>query len=101
MSDHPRTVAGLIDKRRELAGRIEHLQRELRALVADLDHIDAVIRIFDPEAVIGPAKRYPIAHQAFRGEMASRAAGQRASLSGSSDPRQEERPQPHRPDARR
>jgi hypothetical protein len=64
------TVSGLIDKCRELAGRIEHVQRELRALVADLDHIDAVIHIFDPEAVIGPAKRYPIAHQAFRGEMA-------------------------------
>lgn len=62
--------AGLIDKRRELAGRIEHAQRELRALVADLDHIDAAIRIFDPSAHVGPAKRYPIAHQAFRGEMA-------------------------------
>jgi len=70
MSERPNTVSGLIDKRREIAGRIEHVQRELRALVADLDHIDAAIRIFDPDADIGPAKRYPIAHQAFRGEMA-------------------------------
>jgi len=53
-----------------LLARIEHVQRELRALVADLDHIDAVIRIFDPDADIGPAKRYPAAHTAFRGEMA-------------------------------
>lgn len=68
--DHPNTVSGLIDKRREIAGRIEHAQRELRALVADLDHLDAAIRIFDPDADIGPAKRYPAAHGAFRGEMA-------------------------------
>jgi hypothetical protein len=70
MSERPNTVCGLIDKRRELAGRIEHVQHELRALVADLDHIDAVIRIFDPDADIGPAKRYPAAHMAFRGERA-------------------------------
>lgn len=69
-NDRPNTVAGLVDKRREIAGRIEHAQRELRALVADLDHIDAAIRIFDPDADIGPAKRYPAAHAAFRGEMA-------------------------------
>jgi hypothetical protein len=39
MSERPNTFAGLVDKRRELAGRIEHVQRELRALVADLDHV--------------------------------------------------------------
>jgi hypothetical protein len=36
MSERPNTVSGLIDKRRELAGRIEHVQRELRALVVSL-----------------------------------------------------------------
>jgi hypothetical protein len=70
MTERPNTVAGLIDKRREIAGRIEHVQRELRALVADLDHIDAAIRIIDPNADIGPAKRYPAANAAFKGEMA-------------------------------
>jgi hypothetical protein len=46
MTERPNTVSGLIDKRRELAGRIEHAQRELRAPVTDLDHIDAAIRIW-------------------------------------------------------
>ena len=70
MTDRPNTVAGLIEKRREIAGKIDYVQRELRALVADPDHIDATIRIFDPDADIGPAKRYQAAHGAFRGEMA-------------------------------
>ena len=50
MSDHPHTVAGLIEKRREIAGQIEHTQRELRNLVVTLDHLDATIRLFDPDA---------------------------------------------------
>jgi hypothetical protein len=33
--ERPNTVAGLIDKRREIAGKIEHAQRGLRALVPD------------------------------------------------------------------
>jgi hypothetical protein len=39
--ERPNTVSGLIDTRREIAGRIEHVQR---SLVMDLDHIDAAIR---------------------------------------------------------
>jgi hypothetical protein len=56
--DHPHTVAGLIDKR-----------RERHNLMIMLGHLDATIRIFDPEADIGPAKRYPVAHQPFKGQM--------------------------------
>jgi hypothetical protein len=33
--DRPNTVSGLIDKRREIAGRVEHIQHDLRALVAN------------------------------------------------------------------
>jgi hypothetical protein len=36
----PHVLTGLIAKRAEIAGKIEHLQ-ELRQLVIDLDHIDA------------------------------------------------------------
>jgi len=75
MSDHPHTIAGLIDKRREIAGKIEHTQRELRNLVVMLDHLDATIRMFDPDADLGPAKRYPVAHQAFKGQMAQYVLG--------------------------
>ena len=44
----PHVITGLIAKRAELAGKIEHLQDELRQLVIDLDNVDATIHIFDP-----------------------------------------------------
>jgi hypothetical protein len=43
-------ISGLIAKRSELAGQIETLQRQIRDLVAALGHIDASIRLFDPDA---------------------------------------------------
>jgi len=65
------TIGGLMRKRAELAGKIEYLQREMRDLVQDLDHVDATIRVFDPTADVGlsKVKQYPPRHQAFRGEM--------------------------------
>jgi hypothetical protein len=69
MKERPNTVSGLIDKRREIAGRIEHTQRLLNDLISDLDHIDATIRIFDPDADLGRAKAYPPRNGAFKGEM--------------------------------
>lgn len=36
-------------KRAELTGRIEATQRTLQELVIDLDHIDALLRIVDPD----------------------------------------------------
>ena len=64
-------LSGLVRKRADLSGQIEHTQSELRKLVADLDAIDAAIRIFDPAADVGEikARRYPPRHAAFRGEM--------------------------------
>jgi hypothetical protein len=49
--DHPlpHVVTGLISKRAELAGRIEHLQGQLRQAVIDLDHVEAALRLFDPD----------------------------------------------------
>jgi len=69
--ERPNTVAGLIDKRREISGRIEHLQAELNDLVIDLDHIDHAIHLFSPELDVSLAKpkQFPARHAAFRGEM--------------------------------
>jgi hypothetical protein len=51
--DH--VVSGLIEKRRELAGIIDQLQRQLDQHRADLMHIDGVLRILatdlDPETI--------------------------------------------------
>src|ERR1700732_3116756 len=54
-------VSGLIEKRRELAGIIDELQRQLDQHRADLTHIDGVLRVLaadlDPET-IRPKRAY-------------------------------------------
>ncbi len=52
-------VSALKDKRIKLATEIEGLQAQLRQRVIDLDHVEAVLRQFDPEAdfaALGPRK---------------------------------------------
>ena len=53
MTDH--VISGLIAKRAELAGIIDHLQRQLDQYRADLTHIDGVLRVLasgiNPEAI--------------------------------------------------
>ena len=64
-------LSGLMAKRAELAGQIESMQRELRELVATIGHIDASIRVFDPNADLDDIKpRLPPRFQAFKGEIA-------------------------------
>jgi hypothetical protein len=57
--DH--VISGLIEKRRELAGIIDELQRRLDQHRADLTHIDGTLRVLatdlDPEA-IRPKRAY-------------------------------------------
>jgi prefoldin subunit 5 len=36
-------VSGLVEKRAELAGEVEHYQQELQRLAAELGHLDATI----------------------------------------------------------
>jgi len=47
---------------------IKHARRELRKMTCDLDHIDATIRLFDPDADIRLVKPYPTKHRAHKGE---------------------------------
>ena len=70
-ADQPNVLHALTRKRSEIAGRIEHGQLELRRLIAELDHIDAAIRIFNPSVDIGSirAKPVPPRHAAFKGEV--------------------------------
>jgi hypothetical protein len=42
-------LAGLVAKRAELAGRIEHARSELDTMLASLAALDATLRLFDPE----------------------------------------------------
>ena len=44
--ERPNTLAGLVEKRAEIAGQIAHTRATLRQLIINLDHVDAAIRIF-------------------------------------------------------
>lgn len=68
-TERPNTVAGLIEKHREVAGKIEATRRTLDALVFDLQALEHSIRLFDPNAQLGRAKPLPSPHAAFKGEM--------------------------------
>lgn len=71
MSDNP-AVAVLVRKRAELAGEIERTHAELKRMIADLDKLDATIRLFDPSVevkAIKPKAFRPPADWAQRGEM--------------------------------
>lgn len=67
---HKPVVHGLIKKRAEIVGRIQALHAEAARLVADLDHLDCSLRIFDPQIDFDdmPVKALPPPNAAFRGE---------------------------------
>lgn len=67
--ERPNTVAGLVQKRAELARSLKHLRAEQRKVICDLDHIDAAIRLFDPNADTSRIIRYPTKHRAKKGEV--------------------------------
>ena len=46
-------ISGLVAKRGELAGEVEHHRRELQRLADELGHVDATIRLFDPSFDLG------------------------------------------------
>lgn len=66
--ERPHTLAGLIAKRDELVKYRERLENDIRALTVDIDHLEAAIRIFDPENTPAARKRYAALHRAPRGQ---------------------------------
>jgi hypothetical protein len=71
MPENDHAISALIRKRAEIAGRIEHLQDELRQAVIDLDNVDHTIHLFDPTIELHEIKSRPVPprHQAFKGEV--------------------------------
>lgn len=67
--ERPNTVAGLIEKRAQLAGMLKYHRAEERKIICDLDHIDATIRMFDSNADVSRIVRYPTQHRAKKGEV--------------------------------
>jgi len=65
--DRPNAISALTDKRREIAGRVDALQDQLREALINLDHVDCTILLFDPDAELDEikAKPMPLRHHAF------------------------------------
>jgi len=70
-AEQPNVLHALTKKRAQIAGQIEHNQLNLRHLIAELDHIDGAIRVFDPTIDIGLIRSKPVPprHAAFKGEV--------------------------------
>src|ERR1039458_9505721 len=69
--ERPNTVAGLIEKRRELVARLKLAKAEIKSLHSGIDAIDAVLKLFAPEVDGSMAKemRLPVPYAADKGEM--------------------------------
>lgn len=61
-------VSGLVAKRSELAGLIQHYQAEISRMTGDLHHLDAAIKLFAPEFDLRtlPHKEYRKRNQYFK-----------------------------------
>ena len=66
--DRPNTLAGLVARRAELVKYRDQLEADVRALTVDIDHLEAAIRIFDPENTPEARKRYAALHRAPKGQ---------------------------------
>lgn len=64
----PNTLAGLVAKRAELAKYRDQLEADIRAVTVDIDHLEAAIRIFDPEDTPAARRRYAALHRAPKGQ---------------------------------
>lgn len=67
--DRPNTVAGLVAKHKELTALRERYRAEIKKLTVDIDHLDAAIRLFDPNADTSPIKEYVTKHRAQKGSV--------------------------------
>ncbi len=68
--NHEHTIHGLLRRRQETAAALELAQGQVRQLVSDVDALDAVLRMFQPDLDIGAVRVRPSPrrHAAFRGE---------------------------------
>lgn len=66
------TLNGLMRKRTELTGLLEHHDAMSRQLRIDLDSLDVAIRLFEPDADLPEVKPRPLPprHAAYKGEVA-------------------------------
>lgn len=68
-AERPNTIAGLQQKRAQLVNVRKQLEADLRKVTCDIDHLDAAIRLFDPETTPAAIKRYATKHRAKKGHV--------------------------------
>ncbi|HEX7760357.1 MAG TPA: hypothetical protein VF459_12695 [Caulobacteraceae bacterium] len=74
-AEQPYVLHALIRKRAEIAGQIEYSRLEQQRLLAELDHVDAVIHIFNPSIEIARIRLGPVRakgaarHPAHKGDV--------------------------------
>lgn len=66
--DRPNTLSGLVAKRDELVKYRDQLEADIKAVTVDIDHLEAAIRIFDPEDTPQARRRYAALHRAPKGQ---------------------------------
>jgi hypothetical protein len=69
MPERPNTVAGLTAKREKLIRLRKQFHAEIRKVTCDIDHLEACIRLFDPEATPNAVKAYVVRHRARKGSV--------------------------------
>jgi hypothetical protein len=74
--ERPNTVSGLNAKRDELIAYRKALHAEIKKLTCDIDHLEAAIRLFDPEATPNAVRRYVVRHRAKKGSVKKFILGQ-------------------------
>ena len=67
--DRPNTVSGLVAKHKELSDLRDKYRAEIKKLTVDIDHLDAAIRLFDPNADTYAIKQYVTKHRAEKGSV--------------------------------
>lgn len=67
--ERPNTVAGLVAKHKELSDLRDRYKAEIKKLTVDIDHLDACIRLFDPNAETYAIKEYVTKHRAEKGSV--------------------------------
>ena len=67
--ERPNTVAGLVAKHKELSDLRERYKDQIKKLTVDIDHLDAAIRLFDPNADTYAIKEYVVKHRAQKGSV--------------------------------
>lgn len=67
--ERPNTVAGLVAKHAELSALRERYKDAIKKLTIDIDHLDAAIRLFDPQADTYAIKEYVTKHRAEKGSV--------------------------------